>query len=108
MVEGRQSLGSKLLTILKLPDSKPQSFTPTVTRYEDGRVFEWTGTLWAGFLFKGRHYFELRADKGGTLFVHGEEFTGLLAAIIMVFVGDKTRNGFEEMNVAFKERCEKL
>nr|MBX2875312.1 SRPBCC domain-containing protein [Saprospiraceae bacterium] len=58
-------------------------------------------------LFDGEHYFLLSPDeKGGTRFVHGEHFRGLLSGLIFKLIGQKTERAFIKMNKALKQRCE--
>jgi hypothetical protein len=58
-------------------------------------------------IFDGEHYFILEQDEdGNTLFRHGENFSGMLAAVVYMMIEADTRNGFEAMNVALKERVE--
>jgi hypothetical protein len=58
-------------------------------------------------MFSCHHFFRIEPLANGQVkFVHGEEFTGLLAGIIMKQIGEQTRSGFISMNKALKERAE--
>ena len=55
-------------------------------------------------LFDGKHSFELIPNPdGSTTFKQSELFRGIL---VRLFHLDKTKNGFEQMNVALKKQCE--
>jgi hypothetical protein len=58
-------------------------------------------------IFDGEHYFMLiDLDNGQTRFIHGEKFGGILVPFMEKTLG-KTKKGFELMNQALKEQCEK-
>jgi len=76
--------------------------------------FSWTGTLLGEWFFAGNHQFEFQpfGDVGengetvGCKFVQNEVFTGIAAGLLLFIIGEKTKKGFNAMNVAFKERIE--
>ncbi|MBX2870495.1 MAG: SRPBCC domain-containing protein [Saprospiraceae bacterium] len=106
-IEGEAKPGARLKNTLSLGASD-QVFKPVITRMEEGKVFEWLGSLPLG-LFKGRHYFileELGAEQ--TKLIHGESFSGLLRGLIMKKVGEDTLRGFQAWNKALKTRVEEL
>jgi hypothetical protein len=83
-------------------------FKPVVLVADKNKAFEWLGSLPIPGLFNGHHYFRIESINGGQVkFSHGEEFTGLLAGLIMKQIGEQTRAGFIAMNKALKERAEK-
>jgi hypothetical protein len=43
---------------------------------------------------------------GHIRFTQGERFTGILAPLVIRFMGEKIRKGFESMNLVFKQRLE--
>jgi hypothetical protein len=105
-ISGDLELGSRLDVRLKLGD-KPMRFQPTLVRLEAGRSFAWLGHTLVRGLFDGKHAFELEElAVGRTRFVHREQFSGLLAGLVLRMIGDSTREGFETMNRALKQRCE--
>lgn len=104
-IEGEAIEGTRLRNTLVLKDS-PQVFKPIVTRVEPGQAFEWIGSLPLG-IFKGRHYFILEASGDQqTKLIHGEQFSGLLHALILRKIGDDTLRAFQRWNKAIKERAE--
>ncbi len=104
---GDLEVGARLTNRLEPPGGKPMTFKPTVTEVDRHRTFEWLGRLGLPGIFDGRHRFELHpiAD-GGTRLVHGETFTGVLVRAMRTSLDTKTRQGFEAMNAALKERAE--
>ncbi|MDF9795045.1 hypothetical protein OKW21_000308 [Catalinimonas alkaloidigena] len=104
-IEGKPLLHSQLKNTL-MSKGKPMVFTPTVTRLEENRIFEWLGSGLLG-TFKGRHYFILEdIGNGQTKLIHGEKFSGLLSGPILKMIGDETLLNFQRMNKALKERVE--
>lgn len=108
IVEGAGKIdeGENLRLRMSPSGGKTMSFSPVVTVADPSVRFEWLGHVAVPGLFDGRHRFELSANRGTTTLVHSEEFTGVLAPILMKVLDEKTRNGFEAMNTAMKERVE--
>ena len=104
-IEGKPQAGT-YLTNTMLNKGKPMVFKPLITRLEENKYFEWLGAA-AGGLFKGRHYFMLE-DLGNeqTKLIHGEQFTGLLANLILRMIAEETLQNFQKMNKALKHRVE--
>ena len=104
-ITGSQQVGGQLKVTLK--NGKGTSvFMPTVVSNETANVFEWLGSIPLG-LFKGQHRFAIeKISETQVKFIHSEQFSGLLAGLIMSQIGETTRNGFIAMNKALKERAE--
>jgi len=82
-------------------------FKPTIQKYEPNQELQWLGKLWFSGIFDGRHSFKLLPlENGNTLFIHSEQFTGLLVAPLWMYY--PTLKGFESMNQALKQRAEAL
>ena len=97
--------GSRITNVM-VNQGKETTFTPVIKIYDDYERIEWLGTGISG-MFKGRHYFYLSdTDDGNTKMVHGEKFSGFLAGVILLVIGEDTRINFEAMNEAMKERAE--
>lgn len=105
-IKGEQRLGGKLEAYLSQPSGKGMTFKPTVQVFEEGTELTWLGILLVGGVFDGRHTLRVEPRDGGSTFVHGESFSGLLAGLMMRFIGDGTEKGFHAMNAALKERAE--
>lgn len=105
-ISGYSMVGEQLSIHLQ-SGPKQYTFQPKVLINETDREFKWQGKLYFKGLFDGAHYFKLNpASGGGTEFTHGENFSGLLSGIILRSIGEDTRNNFESMNQALKQRAE--
>jgi hypothetical protein len=101
-------VGQKIEALICPPDQKPMTFKPRVLVYEKEREFRWVGKLFIGRLFDGEHVFQLIDNGDGTTtFRQYEYFRGLLVPFLKKMLNTNTKQGFESMNVALKERCEK-
>lgn len=103
---GQVAVGEQLEVRMRQAGGKETTFRPIVTEATTPRAFEWLGQLGIPGLFAGRHRFDLVSTETGTRLVHSEEFTGVLVPVLAKFLDQKTRAGFEAMNVAMKERIE--
>lgn len=103
---GQVAVGEQLEVRMRQAGGKETTFRPIVTEATIPRAFEWLGQLGIPGLFAGRHRFDLVSTETGTRLVHSEEFTGVLVPVLAKFLDQKTRAGFEAMNVAMKERIE--
>jgi hypothetical protein len=107
-LEGSAIKDSRLVATLQLKDRKPMVFKPVVTVSEAGKKFEWLGTTPLNVV-NGRHYFTVEElDDKKVRFVHGEQFSGILAGPFHRKLAEPTRLGFMEMNKALKQRAELL
>lgn len=107
-ISGTADTGHQLSVTIQLPGKKAMVFKPLVMKSEEHSEFRWKGKFLMKGIFDGEHYFKLKQlPNGSTALRHGEIFTGLLIPF-MGSVLKRTKQGFESMNVALKERCEKL
>ena len=84
-----------------------QSFRPTITAYEAGRLLRWRGKLFLGGIFSGEHSFRLVDNGDGTTTFHqDEDFGGLLLPLLRKKLNTETRAGFNAANLALRERVE--
>ena len=98
--------GTILEVQLTLPNGKPRTFRPRLLVAEPNKELRWIGKFLHSLLFSGEHYFILEPTEGrGTRFLHGERFSGLLVPLLSGVI-KKSVQGFEQMNVALKERVE--
>jgi hypothetical protein len=105
-IQGDVVPGRKIDITLKLPGNKEMDFKPEVLTTKKNREFRWKGKLLMKGLFDGEHYFILSAlPNGSTSMRHGEQFSGILPPIMPGLL-KKTKLGFQNMNIALKERCE--
>jgi hypothetical protein len=103
---GEVEVGTKLVNRLEPPGGRPVTFKPTVTVVEDGKVFEWLGSLGVRGIFDGRHRFELEPIASGTKLTQSETFGGVLVRFFRKSLDSRTKSGFEAMNRALKARAE--
>lgn len=102
--EGR--LGARLEVYMRMAGRKAIKLRPTVTAFEEGKLFEWLGRLGVKGLFDGRHQYRIEPFGDGTKFIQSEQFTGILVPLLSRILNGGTRSGFEAMNLALKERAE--
>lgn len=104
-IHGQATLGATLETTL-INNGKENHFKPQITALDPYQSFEWLGKLPLG-MFNGKHYFRLeKIDDQTTQLIHGEQFSGWLASLILYFIKAETVRGFEAMNKALKNRAE--
>lgn len=105
-IEGSLDVGKRLTVRIVPPGGQGSTFRPRILIVIPGRQLRWVGSLRVPGLFRGEHWFRIEPADGGSRFVQGEVFSGLLVPI-MGGILDKTLAGFETMNAALKERAEK-
>ena len=81
------------------------SFKPRVLVAQPGRELRWLGRVLLPRLFDGEHYFLLEPEAGGTRFVHGEVFRGLLIGLLDLA---KTEQAFRSLNEGLKGKAERV
>ena len=104
--EGELRPSARLDVEIEPPGSRRMTFKPTVLSVEPEQELRWRGRLIMPGLFDGEHSIRLEPlGYGGTRLTQAEYFTGLLVPLMGGFL-EKTRLGFEQMNVALKARAE--
>ena len=105
--EGEVKEGARLRVRIAPPGGKAMTFTPTVTLVEPEQAFRWLGRLFLPGLFDGEHIYEITPLADDRVrFVQREEFRGVLVPLFWKNLDTQTRQGFEEMNAALKQRAE--
>lgn len=104
-IQGKPVVGHTLR--VELSNGKGTSvFKPTVLVADVNRAFEWLGKLPLG-MFSGQHYFYIEPITATQVkFIHGENFSGWLAGVIMNKIGAQTQQNFIAMNKALKQVAE--
>jgi hypothetical protein len=105
-IEGDLEESGRLEVDIAPPGGRAMTFKPTVLAARPGRELRWLGHLLVRGLFDGEHSFEIEPlGSGRSRLTQAERFSGLL---VRPFAGnlEKTRRGFEEMNLALKARAE--
>ena len=106
--DGRPEVGEKLVNRMEPPGGRAVTFKPEVTAVEDGKTFEWLGTLGFSGVFDGRHRFDVEASPTGTKVTQSESFDGVLVRPLRKSLDTQTKAGFEAMNSALKARAESV
>jgi len=105
-VVGEAVEGVRLRVQMRPPGGRAVAFRPTVTKVVPNRELRWKGRLWISGLFDGEHIFEIEPQGAERVrFVQREAFSGLLVPFMAKSI-DQALSGFEEMNMALKERVE--
>lgn len=105
---GEIEVGAKLEVEIQPPDGRAMTFKPSLLKVEPNRELRWLGHLIMPGLFDGEHIFTIESvDTNRVKFIQREEFRGVLAALMLRFIGENTRRGFEAMNQALKDKAEK-
>lgn len=106
-LEGQVAVGKKIKAFIEAPAAKGMTFKPEVLAFEKNKEFRWIGHLLFAGLFDGEHKFELiDTGDGTTLFKQSEKFRGILVPLFSKMLDVNTKNGFNAMNLALKERSE--
>ncbi|MBL0310019.1 MAG: SRPBCC domain-containing protein [Bacteroidetes bacterium] len=99
--------GETIEVILQQPGGSTMKFAPVVKTFVKNKQFSWKGKLFVSGLFDGEHQFILqRQSENKTIFIHREDFSGMLIPLFGQMIETKTRQGFELMNQKLKERAE--
>jgi hypothetical protein len=106
-VEGEPVVGADLDAMIGASGKKPMKISPVVQEFDAPTRFSWLGSLGPTGVFDGQHQFELVETETGTRLSHYEEFTGILAPLVLSAIRKSTTRGFNEMNQALKSRAEK-
>ncbi len=105
-IEGDVTEGDVIKVTIKPPSGKPMQFEPVVLRFNEPKEFRWKGKLFFIGVFDGEHYFKIDSLGGKSVFTHGEQFSGVLVPFLRGVIADAEK-GFNLMNKALKEQCEK-
>lgn len=98
-VDGELRVGSRLKVCATPPRSVSRVFYPVILSVNEGHEFRWLGQLFLPGILDGEHIFTLKVlDKNKTLFIHREEFSGLIVPLHQRVRLAGTRKGFIAMN----------
>ena len=108
-LEGTAEVGARLRVKIVPPGQKGMTLKPKVLIAATAREFRWIGHLIIPGIFDGEHYFKLEpTPAGGTHFIQGEIFRGLLPPLLGKSINGPVKQGFLALNQALKERCERI
>jgi hypothetical protein len=107
-IQGESKIGSTLKVTIQPPKQKEMNFTPTVQACHAKQELMWLGKVIHSCIFEGQHRFQIESISPKKVkFIHSEIFKGILVPLMGKML-DKTQDGFENMNHAFKQRCEEM
>lgn len=105
-IEGKPEVGTKLKVVLKNGNGT-SVFKPNIVSVKVNSAFAWIGSLPLG-IFNGHHQFRIeKLNDKEVKFIQIEEFSGLLANILLKLIGEATKQSFMAMNEALKSKAEK-
>ncbi len=106
---GNVQVGQTITARIESPKASGMTFKPKVLSFEANKKFVWLGNLLIKGLFDGEHSFELIDNLDGTTtFIQSEKFGGILLPLFKKMLDVNTKEGFESMNKALKDRVESL
>ena len=107
-IKGEMIIGKKIQVMITPPESNPMKFSPKLLKYENQKEIRWIGRVGIPLVFDGEHILQFIDNNDGTTkFIQKEEFKGILVPFVKKMLDVNTKNGFELMNKALKEQCEK-
>lgn len=104
--EGLLYEGERLRVRIQPVGMRPVTFRPEVLCVVPGQELRWRGRLGIAGLCDGEHTFQLQRLGAGTHFVQREQFSGVLAPVLISGLRDGLQQGFEAMNTALRTRAE--
>lgn len=103
-IEGEPIKGNQILL-----EINGMTFKPTILTNMKNQELRWLGSLFFRGLFDGEHFFKLEdLGNNSTRLEHGENFSGILVALLKNKLLTDTINGFESLNEGLKNRVENL
>jgi hypothetical protein len=105
-ISGELREGARLTVRIAPPGRSAMTFRPRVLEVAPPRAFRWLGHLFIPGIFDGEHRFRIEPLQGQCRFTQEEEFRGVLASLVLHWIGAATERGFAAMNEALKSRAE--
>ena len=105
-IEGEMSPGATLRVLIQPPNRRSMTFKPKVLKAVPNQELRWLGRLLVPGLFDGEHILSIEIVAPTRVRFHQREiFRGLLVPTLGRLL-QGTQRGFEEMNIALKQRVE--
>jgi hypothetical protein len=106
-IHGKAKQGEQLEIFLQPPGGNGMTFRPVILALQPEYELRWMGRLILPGVFDGEHQFQIEPiGEHRTRLIHREVFSGLLVPLLWRNLDTQTRQGFEEMNHALKNRVE--
>jgi hypothetical protein len=104
---GKPSVGGRITIHSEPPGGRRVVLRPVIVSWAPPTELRWRSTFISGRLFTGVHGFKLEEVAESRIrFVQEETYTGLLVPLYSRLRLPATRNGFEQVNEALRERAE--
>jgi hypothetical protein len=108
-IRGEAKQGGRLEILIQPPGGNGMTFRPVILALQPEHELRWIGRIMVPGIFDGEHQFQIEPiGVHRTRFIHREFFSGLLVPLLWQTLDTQTRQGFEEMNLALKNRVESL
>jgi hypothetical protein len=108
-IRGQAKQGERLEILIQPPGGNGMKFRPIILALQPEHELRWIGRIMVPGIFDGEHQFQLEPiGERRTRLIHREVFSGLLVPLLWQTLDTQTREGFEEMNLALKNRVESL
>jgi hypothetical protein len=106
---GTIARNEKIHLKLSVAGAAPYEFKPTISQWQEGKVFGWIARTGLPRVFDGEHFFEITPNSDGTTtLVNREEYRGVLSLLMKQLPAMKLASkGFEKMNRELKTYIEK-
>lgn len=108
-IRGRPAQGARIAIDTRPPGGRVIVMRPVIIAWDPPHELRWRTRFLAGQLFTGEHGFRL--EEMGTKrirFLQDETLRGLLVPLYASLRLAATRRGFEQVNLALRERAESL
>jgi hypothetical protein len=107
-IRGKAQQGERLEIFIQPPGRNGMKFRPVILALQPEHELRWIGRIMVAGIFDGEHQFQLEPiGASRTRLIHREVFSGLLVPLLWQTLDTQTRQGFEEMNRALKNRVER-
>lgn len=107
-IRGEPKKGARLQAQIQPSGGNAMTFRPIVLIAEPERELRWLGRFLFPGVFDGEHCFRIEVlNDRRVRVIHSEVFSGVLVPLLWrTFLDQRTRQGFEAMNRALKNRAE--
>ena len=104
---GRPRIGEPLKVRFEPPGAKAITLRVKVINVEPNHELRWRGHLLASGVIALDHFFVIQSlEENSVHFIQREVFRGLLVPLFARTFASHVQQGYEEMNLALKQRCE--
>jgi hypothetical protein len=106
-IRGKAKQGEQLEVFIQPPGGSEMIFRPVILALQPERELRWIGRFMLPGIFDGEHWFQIEPiGEGRIRLSQCEIFSGLLVPLLWWKLKAQTRQGFEQMNQALKNRVE--